>query len=110
MKGHRKTGISSIPVSVSVSAEHYARLRRMMQDGENRSSIVDDALARHFRHLDRKDGGGGSLADALDAEDKFKLLKIVANSMRSGEESSPEQAAVDAIMIGIEALESELPE
>ncbi len=109
----RKVGTSSVTVSVALRMENAARLARMMTAGRNRSEIVDDAVSAYFRRKDATEAssGLGSFAVGLDVDERLKMMRILAASMR---EEGPEQDShrlaplVETLCFVIESLSTEL--
>tara|TARA_Y100001963_G_C6784333_1_gene451742 strand:- start:2154 stop:2492 length:339 start_codon:yes stop_codon:yes gene_type:complete len=107
----RSRGTNSVSISVAVKEENYSRLGRMMRAGFNRSEIVDKALTAHFRRKDA-DGSLGSFAMNLDHEERFKMMLILASSMRSQDESedgtSSRSMLIDTLVMCIQTLKNEM--
>jgi len=106
----RGKGTNSVSISVAVKEENYSRLGRMMRAGYNRSEIVDNALSVHFRRKDA-DGSLGSFAMNLDEEERFKMMLILASSMRSQDEvdgTSSQSMLIDTLVMCIQTLKTEM--
>ena len=107
----KRSKTHSVSISVSVKEEHFSRLSRMMKAGCNRSAVGDRALAEHFRKKDALDGGSlGTSAMSLDVQERFKMMGILASSMRdrAGSASDPRTMLIDTLMMCMETLKAEL--